>query len=86
MSEMKRILDNAYEHIQHESYNDALSSILEAGEYFKTLPATKTDKEALIQEIEKKIFALVGGYDSDSDMVSATAVMCIVNNIIRGMR
>ena len=28
--ELKRPLKNAYEHIQHKDYNDALSSILEA--------------------------------------------------------
>ena len=35
MSELKRCLDNAYEAIKHESYNDALSSILEAQEHAK---------------------------------------------------
>jgi len=37
MSELKRCLDNAYDAIKHESYNDALSSILEAQERAKNL-------------------------------------------------
>lgn len=37
MSDLQRILDNAYEHIQHEAYNDALSSILEAKELSKDM-------------------------------------------------
>ena len=35
MSDLKRCLDNAYDAIKHESYNDALSSILEAQEHAK---------------------------------------------------
>jgi len=50
-TELTRILDNAYEHIQHEDYNDALSSVLEAKELLNTRTSLK---EELIEKINKK--------------------------------
>jgi len=35
MPDVIKSLDNAYDHIQHEAYNDALSSILEAKQAFE---------------------------------------------------
>lgn len=48
VEEIIRCLDNAYEHIQATSYNDALSSIREAQEYITPPKGEDDDQKTVI--------------------------------------